>query len=160
MAGSVDSDWLLANGDPNDLNIVNPTNANWLAAINPAYLIGGQPGQRILNNAQTDAGLFNYNWGWFSEGFGTGDTLRTRQFNAVDGANITFRIYEREADPVNQLIDVIVWSTDLQYVPTNADYFNARVPEPSTLTITAIGALCATAFVLRRRAFAGSQAGR
>lgn len=146
-ASSVDSDWLLVAGDPGD----NVNTADWKSAINPAYTVNGQPAQRVLNNVMLDGGLLAYNFGWFSEGYGIGNVVSQKVFNPI-GGSITFRIYEREADPFNALIDVICFTTDVSGVlPTDDQYLRADVvPEPGTFLVLALGGAQVLALIRRR----------
>jgi hypothetical protein len=57
----------------------------------------------------------------------------------MDG-EIIFRLYEREAGPENARIDVMVFASSPNYVPTDADFL-AAVPEPATALLLA-GVLC------------------
>jgi len=149
---SIDSDWLCVVGDPVDN--VDPN--NWQVPQNPGPLLNGQPAQRVFNNLSisTDASLFNYTFGWFSEGYGTGPVLMTRVMNPVNG-KIVFRLYEREADPYNALVDVLCFTNTTSItgvLPTDADFLAATaVPEPSSFAVLALGGLQALVFVRRRR---------
>lgn len=110
VSSVAESDWVIVNGDPNDLNISNPTDAEWRAGLN----LDGNT-ERILNNLGS---FYGYNFGWFSSENST--TFRHKTFSVIDG-KVAFRIYEREAGPANALIDVICWSDNDTYVPTDAD---------------------------------------
>ncbi|MBI2843421.1 MAG: right-handed parallel beta-helix repeat-containing protein [Armatimonadetes bacterium] len=98
-----DADSLIVKGDPGDLD----------------YPDLGTPAtaDRILNNLP-GVGLYNYTFGWFSSE--NAWTLRTKTFSVIDD-KVEFMIYEREAGPSNALIDVICWSDNANYVPSDAD---------------------------------------
>ncbi|MBI2842241.1 MAG: carboxypeptidase regulatory-like domain-containing protein [Armatimonadetes bacterium] len=106
-----EANWVIVNGDPNDLSISNPSDAQWLGGLQLNF---GQ--EAILNNV-AGSGLVGYKFGWFSQNPGV---LVHKVFKVIDGKT-AFRIYEREAGPPNALIDVICWSDNDTYVPTDDD---------------------------------------
>jgi hypothetical protein len=126
---SVDSDYVVVNGDPGDINVVNPSNPVWLACLPAA---GGAGNARILNDVGDIAGFYNYKFGWYSD-----NSLRTKTL-AVVGGKVAFRIYEREAAPENADIDVICWSSDLSYLPTDMGYAIASSGVTSALTLSGV----------------------
>ncbi|MBI2841972.1 MAG: chitobiase/beta-hexosaminidase C-terminal domain-containing protein [Armatimonadetes bacterium] len=111
VSSAAESDWVIVNGDFDDLNVSNPTDADWLAGLHMDNAT-----ERILDGIMY-AGLVGYNFGWFSEAPGG---PRWKQMGVIDG-KVAFRIYEREAGPTNALIDLICWSDDDLYVPTDTD---------------------------------------
>jgi len=157
-ATSIDSDWLVMKGDPED----SAYNSPFSPVVNPGPMeaSSGQPIMRVNNNPSIDGGLFNYKYGWWSESWGAAgvpagqpDVIRTRVFNP-DNGSITFRIYKREADPYNALIDTICWTTDtnITELPTDADFLASKtVPEPASLLALLAGIPALSLFARRRR---------
>lgn len=133
-----DSDWLLVNGDAGDLNLANPTDADWLAAANAADATDDRVLQTIifLNGVRPD-------WIWMSAD--DSGAVMAKDFAVIDD-RITFRLYEREAAPYNGRIDVMVFTNNGDYRPSDADY-RAAVPEPVSLVLAAVGSM----LLLRRR---------
>ncbi len=85
--------------------------------------------ERILQDLTNGGGtLFNYNWGWVGAA-NTADvrTSLTKTLEVIDG-KVSWRFYEREAAPSAAMVDVIIWSNDPNYVPTDADYLNLVPP--------------------------------
>ncbi|MBI2844271.1 MAG: chitobiase/beta-hexosaminidase C-terminal domain-containing protein [Armatimonadetes bacterium] len=114
-SNAADSDWLLVNGDPNDLSLPSPTDANWYNALK-ARTSPNDVTQRILNQIGV-YGMYNYTFKWWQDE--TPTTVVHRQFNVIDG-KVTFRIYGREASPTNALVDVICWANNDTFFPTDA----------------------------------------
>ncbi|MBI2843315.1 MAG: chitobiase/beta-hexosaminidase C-terminal domain-containing protein [Armatimonadetes bacterium] len=113
-----DADWVVVNGDPNDLSKSSPTNADWFNAlwVNKDNARANST-QRVLNNI-ANAGFTAYTFGWFSSE--NLSTARAKAFGVIDD-KVSFRLYEREASFTNALIDVICWSSDPTYVPSDGD---------------------------------------
>lgn len=126
-----DSDWLVANGDPGDLDVPAPSNAQWLAAATNTSEI-------TCPSADTTDRVFNaiagppsgekpgdaYRWIWMSNRHCGESVIRAKRFR-VDNNKAVFRRYEREASPRNASVDYICWSDSASYVPTDEDCQNA-----------------------------------
>jgi hypothetical protein len=141
-----ESDFLVANGDPTDLNVSAPTDLDWLGAFSNSNAAADVVFQSIYAGGQHD---FD-SWGWRSReatGGGPADNLlRQKEFNVING-KIAFRLYERESGAGNSLVDTIVWASDASYLPTDADAKAAGVPEPASLALLGFASLT----LLRRR---------
>lgn len=147
-----DSDWLFVNGHPSDLNVSNPTEADWQAALAGR----ANDDDRVLQNfiwVDPDyIGGVRPNWTWLNTEQPDDRDFLAKTFNLVDD-KITFRLYEREAGVYNGRIDVICFARTghpdkpgfVDYVPTDADFL-ASVPEPSSLLLLLAGTM-----FLRRR---------
>jgi hypothetical protein len=133
-----ESAYLFVNGHPTDLNVDNPTEADWQGAlagrnnaddrvlqnhiwVDPAYVGGVRPNWTWLNTIQPDDRDF---------------MVKTL---AVHDDKISFRLYERESSVYAGRVDVIVFARiddpeNPDYEPSDADFLNA-VPEPASLLL-------------------------
>lgn len=132
-----DADWLFVNGHATDLNVSNPTEADWGAAL--ASRDNGD--DRVLQSMAMfgDTGV-RPNWRWHSHDENAPSPGVFKKTLAVIDDKVSFRLYEREASPYNGRVDVIVFANSDTYWPTDAD-FNGAVPEPATLLLAAFGGL-------------------
>lgn len=132
---NADADWLFSNGHPTDLNVSNPTEADWATALAARDNLDDRVAQDVWG-----AGGIRPSWVWRSSD--ASGNVWQKQLAMIDG-KLTFRLYEREAGPYNARIDVIVWSNNPDYTPTDDD-FRAALPEPTTLALLAAGLVAAS----------------
>jgi hypothetical protein len=149
-----DSDYLFVNGHSSDLDVDNPSEANWQSALNTRSNVD----DRVLQNfawVGREDGLAPHaalrpNWVWFNTQAPDDRTFLAKELKVHNG-NISFRLYEREASVYNARIDTIVFAffpdpENPNYVPTDADYLSAA-PEPATALLV----LLALPLMRRRR---------
>jgi hypothetical protein len=129
-----DSDWLIANGHPvggngaddhGDLDKSNPTDADWFAAATDDSVNTGTQSKydRCANDTYQGGGqprLTGSGWCW--RGVNTVGGTRTRKIVKLIDGKFTYRIYEAEAETWNSRIDIMCWTTDENYWPSDADY--------------------------------------
>ncbi len=104
------SDYLIVLGDQQDFEIPN---------VEP-YPGGDSVPPFTNGDDQVFEGTVGPDWGWF--GNGTGHTK-----DLLDGVNSMY-MFHRQGDPT-RLLDVIVWTNDPGYVPTDEDYEMAELFE-------------------------------
>ncbi|GMU20393.1 MAG: hypothetical protein AMXMBFR13_04900 [Phycisphaerae bacterium] len=138
-----DADFLLVNGHPSDLSVSNPSENDWINVFDSGNVTNED--DRIFNDLHLpDPKPVRPNWLWIAE---NPTAMRPKTLSPIDG-EIIFRLYEREAGPENARVDVMVFASSPNYVPTDAD-FVAAVPEPATALLLA-GVLC-LGLPIRRR---------
>lgn len=114
-ANAEEADYLLVKGDPND-----GSGQTWYSAALGAI---DDAKDRISNDISGLAGAGVGVWGWLGEA-GSGVA---KQFNVDEAGKIVFRINEREGGEGNGRIDVICWTNDPSYKPSDADFYGSYV---------------------------------
>ncbi len=161
ISSSMDSNFLIVNGHPTDVDKANPTSSEWLYAAsinNPGYGVSGSAtslDDRIQNGLAPHGHLGYGNWAWHSDSGTADETLErvvSKQFGIYDG-KITFRIYEREAYEGNGRNNGMCWVFDPTgaYVPSDADARRAGIPEPSSFLTLCMGGVPALCLLTRRK---------
>jgi hypothetical protein len=133
---NMDSNNFIANGHPaggsgvgdlGDFTSESPTDADWYAAANVSITGTQKFYDRICNDLHA-AGATAPVWKWigtFIDPGGTGTYRLLKKVNLI-GGKFTYRIFEAEASNWNARLDVMCWTTDANYWPTQADFDNAH----------------------------------
>jgi hypothetical protein len=141
-----DSDWLIVNGDPNNLNVDPgpPSDAQWFAAdsaLNPPTSGVRRGNDRICNDVLQQGGEYVVNtppnpptgvWKWIGHSNSNEDATPRLKLLKLINNKVTFRIYEAEASNWNARIDAICWANHPytgtptpNYTPADTDYATA-----------------------------------
>jgi len=111
----------------------------WARLVNPGnqsdfMLVDGHPGDRVPNKAPADRGPFNntqrvfeFNVGAAPDTFGWGPASHKEGHTKTlqNGENVT-AFLRRQAGTGNKM-DVIMWTDDKAYQPTDKDYEKAKM---------------------------------
>ena len=124
-ANAEEADYLFVKGDPN-----NGSGETWYST---AFASADDSADRIANDISGLVGTGVGVWGWLGEA-GNGVA---KLFSLDSEGKIVFRINEREGGEGNARIDVICWTNDPTYVPTDADFDATYVSDGLVLNIDA-----------------------
>jgi len=113
ISGAEESDVVFVKGDPGD-----GSGTDWYTAA----LSTVSTTDRVLNGLEAAGGVGA--WVWCST---QTDPIVSKQFTLDENGKIVFRVSERESGLTNARIDLIMWTDDPAYTPTDADYLGTSV---------------------------------